>query len=206
MYRFISSILNLIIRKICKSLEVQGEENIPQLHRYVVTCTHESYNEVIMLGMAIYPNQIHYMAKKELFNNKWFGGFLSSLNAFPVDRENPGPSTLKKPIKLLKENKTVGIFPTGHRMKYDEGSPMKRGAVTIAMMAQAPILPAAYIGPKKIQGLITGKSIIKFGEPIDTKNLPKDMKRNEKLEYLTKELENRTRQLQNELNEYVNQK
>ncbi|MGS0651068.1 lysophospholipid acyltransferase family protein, partial [Staphylococcus arlettae] len=47
---------------------------------------------------------------------------------------------------------------------------------------------------------------IKFGEPIETKNLPKSMKRNEKLEYLTKELENRTRQLQNELNEYVNQK
>lgn len=189
MYRIVSGILNFILRKISKSLEVQGKENIPQLHRYVVTCTHESYNEVIMLGMAIYPNQIHYMAKKELFHNKWFCGFLSSLNAFPVDRENPGPSTLKKPIKLLKENKTVGIFPTGHRMKYDEGSPMKRGAVTIAMMAQAPILPAAYIGPQKIQGLITGKSIIKFGEPIETKNLPKDMKRNEKLEYLTKELE-----------------
>ncbi|MCI8278732.1 MAG: 1-acyl-sn-glycerol-3-phosphate acyltransferase, partial [Staphylococcus xylosus] len=33
--------------------------------------------------------------------------------------------------------------------------------------------------------------------------LPKDMKRNEKLEYLTKELEQRTIQLQNELNEYV---
>lgn len=203
MYRIVSGILNFILRKICKSLEVQGKENIPQLHRYVVTCTHESYNEVIMLGMAIYPNQIHYMAKKELFNSKWFGGFLSSLNAFPVDRENPGPSTLKKPIKLLKENKTVGIFPTGHRMKYDEGSPMKRGAVTIAMMAQAPILPAAYIGPKKILGLITGKAIIKFGEPIETKNLPKDMKRNEKLEYLTKELEKRTIQLQNELNTYA---
>ncbi|WP_210129361.1 1-acyl-sn-glycerol-3-phosphate acyltransferase [Staphylococcus sp. GDX8P66P] len=203
MYRIVSGILNFILRIICKSLEVQGKENIPQLHRYVVTCTHESYNEVIMLGMAIYPNQIHYMAKKELFNSKWFGGFLSSLNAFPVDRENPGPSTLKKPIKLLKENKTVGIFPTGHRMKYDEGSPMKRGAVTIAMMAQAPILPAAYIGPKKIKGLITGKAIIKFGEPIETKNLPKDMKRNEKLEYLTKELEKRTIQLQNELNTYA---
>lgn len=203
MYRIVSGILNFILRRISKSLEVQGKENIPQLHRYVVTCTHESYNEVIMLGMAIYPNQIHYMAKKELFHNKWFGGFLSSLNAFPVDRENPGPSTLKKPIKLLKENKTVGIFPTGHRMKYDEGSPMKRGAVTIAMMAQAPILPAAYIGPQKIQGLITGKSIIKFGEPIETKNLPKDMKRNEKLEYLTKELEKRTIQLQNELNTYA---
>ncbi|MEB8126843.1 1-acyl-sn-glycerol-3-phosphate acyltransferase [Staphylococcus succinus] len=204
MYKLISGLLKLIIVKISNSLEVQGKENIPQLHRYVVTCTHESYNEVIMLGTAIYPNQIHYMAKKELFNNKWFGRFLTSLNAFPVDRDNPGPSTLKRPIKLLKENKTVGIFPTGQRKKYDEGAPLKRGAVTIAMMAQAPILPAAYVGPNEIKGLITGKAIIKFGEPIETKHLPKDMKRNEKLEYLTKELENRTKQLQQELDAYVN--
>ncbi|MBU0437982.1 1-acyl-sn-glycerol-3-phosphate acyltransferase [Staphylococcus succinus] len=204
MYKLISGLLKLIIVKLSNSLEVQGKENIPQLHRYVVTCTHESYNEVIMLGTAIYPNQIHYMAKKELFNNKWFGRFLTSLNAFPVDRDNPGPSTLKRPIKLLKENKTVGIFPTGQRKKYDEGAPLKRGAVTIAMMAQAPILPAAYVGPNEIKGLITGKAIIKFGEPIETKHLPKDMKRNEKLEYLTKELENRTKQLQQELDAYVN--
>ncbi len=48
---------------------------------------HESYNEVIMLGMALYPNQIHYMAKR-IIQNKWIGKFLTSLNAFPVDREN----------------------------------------------------------------------------------------------------------------------
>ena len=48
---------------------------------------------------------------------------LTSLNAFPVDRENPGPSTLKRPVNLLKENKTVGIFPTGHRTS--EGAPLK---------------------------------------------------------------------------------
>ena len=35
------------------------------------------------------------------------GKFLSSLNAFPVDRENPGPSTLKRPINLLKEHKQL---------------------------------------------------------------------------------------------------
>ncbi|MEJ7228522.1 lysophospholipid acyltransferase family protein, partial [Staphylococcus epidermidis] len=79
----------------------------------------------------------------ELFSNKWGGKFLTALNAFPVDRENPGPSTLKRPIKLLKENKTVGIFPTGHRTSA-EGAPLKRGAATIAMLGKAPILPAAY--------------------------------------------------------------
>ena len=79
-----------------------------------MTCTHESYNEVIMLGMALLPNQIHYMAKK-LFSNKWGGKFLSSLNAFPVDRENPGPSTLKdlsiylKNIKQLVSSQQVTV-------------------------------------------------------------------------------------------------
>lgn len=64
MYRVISSILYFILVKLGKSLFVIGKENVPKDNQYVVTCTHESYNEVIMLGMAIYPNQIHYMAKK----------------------------------------------------------------------------------------------------------------------------------------------
>lgn len=200
MYSIISKILDVILVKMAKSLYVIGKENIPKDSKYVVTCTHESYNEVIMLGMALLPNQIHYMAKKELFSNKWGGKFLSSLNAFPVDRENPGPSTLKRPINLLKEHKTVGIFPTGHRTSM-EGAPLKRGAATIAMLGKSPILPAAYVGPKKIHGLITGQAMIKIGEPIDTTDIPKDLKRNEKVEYLTKEIEKRTNQLQKELNE-----
>lgn len=199
MYNFCRAILTFILIKVCKSLEVHGKENIPQLYRYVVTCTHESYNEVIMLGLAISPNQIHYMAKKELFYNKYIGKFLKSLNAFPVDRENPGPSTLKQPIKLLKKNKTVGLFPAGHRTKKDEDAPLKRGAATIAMMAETPIVPAAYVGPKDIKGLFFGKAHIKFGEPIATKSLPRSMKRNEKLTYITKELEKRTKALHQEL-------
>lgn len=200
MYSIISKILDVILVKMAKSLYVIGKENIPKDSKYVVTCTHESYNEVIMLGMALLPNQIHYMAKKELFSNKWGGKFLSSLNAFPVYRENPGPSTLKRPINLLKEHKTVGIFPTGHRTAM-EGAPLKRGAATIAMLGKAPILPAAYVGPKKIHGLITGQAMIKIGEPIDTSDIPKDLKRNEKVEYLTKEIEKRTNELKKELNE-----
>lgn len=198
MYSIISKILDVILVKMAKSLYVIGKENIPKDSKYVVTCTHESYNEVIMLGMALVPNEIHYMAKKELFNNKWFGQFLTSLNAFPVDRENPGPSTLKRPVNLLKENKTVGIFPTGHRTSA-EGAPLKRGASTIAMLGKAPILPAAYVGPKKLHGLITGQALIKFGEPIYQSDIPKDLKRNEKIDYLTHEIERRTAQLQKEL-------
>lgn len=202
MYSVISKILNFILVKMSKSLYVIGKDNIPKDSKYVVTCTHESYNEVIMLGMALYPNQIHYMAKKELFKNKWIGKFLTSLNAFPVDRENPGPSTLKRPIYLLKEHKTVGIFPTGSRTS-QEGAPLKRGASTIAMLSKSPILPVAYVGPTKIHGLLTGQAYINIGKPIDINDLPKDLKRNERIDYITKEIEAQTAKLQQELHEIV---
>ena len=51
-------------RKTARSLHIVGKENIPKDSKYVVTCTHESYNEVILLGLALIPNEIHYMAKK----------------------------------------------------------------------------------------------------------------------------------------------
>ena len=64
------------------------------------------------------------------------------------------------------------------------------------MLGKAPILPAAYVGPKALHGLVTGQALLKFGEPIDTSDIPKELKRNEKVEYLTKEIERRTTALQ----------
>ncbi|QQM96830.1 1-acyl-sn-glycerol-3-phosphate acyltransferase [Staphylococcus pseudintermedius] len=204
LYHIIGKIIELIVVKVLKNLEVIGREHQPKTNRYVVTCNHESYNEIILLGVSLLPNQIHYMAKQELFKNKYFGGLLTRLNAFPVNRENPGPSTLKTPVKLLRDNKIVGIFPQGHRTTGE--TPLKRGVMTIAILAKQPILPVAYVGPTKLLGLFTGKAYIKFGEPIDTTDLPKDLNRQEKVDYVTQQISARTKQLQDELNVYVRNK
>lgn len=96
------------------------------------------------------------------------GGFLGSIYAFPVNRENPGPSTLKTPIKLLKEEKCVGIFPGGTRTT--EEIPLKRGAVTIALKANALLIPVAYKGPATVKELLQGRrSIIEIGVPLEIK-------------------------------------
>ncbi|UEX90952.1 lysophospholipid acyltransferase family protein [Staphylococcus ratti] len=204
LYKVIAKVLDTIIVKRLKNLEVIGKEQKPETNRYVVTCNHESYNEIILLGLALFPNEIHFMAKQELFKKKWLHKFFTALNAFPVNRENPGPSTLKIPVKILNQNKTVGIFPSGQRTAVEV--PLKRGAATIAMLGKAPILPAAYVGPTKILHLFTKKAYIKFGEPIDTTALPKDLKRQEKVDYITNLISERTRELQKELNDYVKQK
>ncbi|PNY86125.1 lysophospholipid acyltransferase family protein [Staphylococcus agnetis] len=204
LYKVIAKALDYIIVKRLNNLEVVGLDHKPNTNRYVVTCNHESYNEIVLLGLALFPNEIHYMAKQELFKTKLMNRFFTALNAFPVNRDNPGPSTLKTPVKLLNANKTVGIFPSGHRTSVEV--PLKRGAATIAMLGKAPIIPAAYVGPTKILHMFTKKAYIKFGEPIDTTAIPKDLKRQEKVDYITTLLTERTRTLQKELNDYVNAK
>jgi 1-acyl-sn-glycerol-3-phosphate acyltransferase len=144
---------------------IRNRENLPTDTGFVIACSHKGWVDVVALGTAVLPHQIHFMAKKELFNHILTSNVLKKLNAFPVDRNNPGPSSIKTPIKLAKEGHIVGIFPSGTRT--EEDVPLKRGAVTIASMAKVPIVPAVYKGPANVKELFSKNSIvISFGNPI----------------------------------------
>lgn len=120
------------------------------------------------------------------------------LHAFPVDRKNPGPSSIKIPIKILKEEKIVGIFPSGTRTTEDV--PLKRGAVTIANMAKVPIVPAYYKGPNTLKELFKGKkAMLIIGEPIF---LEKTETNKVDLQYYTNQLSHVFSELEKKLQEY----
>lgn len=146
-------------------LHVRNREYLPMDTGFVIACSHKGWVDVVALGAAVLPHQIHFMAKKELFNHILTSNVLKKLNAFPVDRNNPGPSSIKIPIKLAKEGHIVGIFPSGTRT--EEDVPLKKGAVTIASMAKVPIVPAVYKGPANVKELFSkGPLVISFGKPI----------------------------------------
>ena len=164
MYKFIASIVYGILGVNGSKAKVYGKENIPKEGGFVVACTHNGYIDILNLGISMMPKEIHFMAKKQLFDIKGLGWLITKLNAFPVDRENPGPSVIKVPRQLIKEGKIVGIFPSGTRSS--ENSELKAGAVTIAQLAKAEILPAAYIGPKNVKGVFKRqKGYLIYGKP-----------------------------------------
>ncbi|KAA0811870.1 1-acyl-sn-glycerol-3-phosphate acyltransferase [Bacillus licheniformis] len=178
-------------------IKVYNKENLPKDTGFVIACTHAGWVDVVALGVGILPMEIHYMAKKELFENKLSGSFLSSINAFPVDRENPGPSSIKTPIKLLKEGKIVGIFPSGTRSSEDV--PLKRGAVTIAQMGKAPLVPAAYSGPSNGKELFKrGKMKLIIGEPLNQEDFAQYLSK-EKLVKMTEALNDSIKALEKKL-------
>ena len=164
MYYFAAYLLKGILRLFGK-LHVHGKENIHGEGAYVIACTHTGWVDILYLGVSLLPGKVHYMAKKQLFTNKLLGGFLRKLNAFPVDRDNPGPSVLKVPSRLLSKGEVVGIFPSGTRAK--EQAALKQGAITIAQRSGVPVIPAAYIGPNGFKELMQNRhAYLIFGEPM----------------------------------------
>lgn len=184
-----------IILSIFGFLKIYNKDKLPKDEGYVLACTHTGWIDILWLGISMLPIQVHYMAKKELFESKFLNWLMVKLNAFPVDRENPGPSSIKTPIRLIKNGKIIGIFPSGTRTTEDV--PLKRGAVTIASHAKAPIVPAAYVGPNNFSELFRFKRPrIIYGDPI---YLNKDLPKKEALDVMADELNESMQQLKEQI-------
>lgn len=71
-------------------------------------------------------------------------------------------------INLLKEEKSIGIFPEGTRNKTDQLLlPLRKGTTLLAKKTNAKIIPFAITGKYRPFGGLT----IEFGEPIDVTNM-----------------------------------
>lgn len=164
MYKLAANVVKMFLSINGSKAKVYGLENVPTEGGFVIACTHNGYVDILNLGLSIYPREIHFMAKKQLFDMRGLGWLIPRLNAFPVDRDNPGPSVIKIPRQLIKEGKIVGIFPSGTRSA--ESNDLKQGAVTIAQLSKAQIVPAAYIGPRNIGGVLKRqKGYLIYGKP-----------------------------------------
>lgn len=149
----------------------EKKDRIPQNQNYILVAPHRTWWEPLYLAVGGSPKKFSFMAKKELFKNPILRFILKHANAFPVDRDNPGPSAIKTPVKTLKNtNLSLIMFPSGTR----HSSELKGGVALIAKMAKVPIVPAVYQGPVTLKDLFKRrKVIVRFGEPIDVSDIAK---------------------------------
>ncbi|NMA87105.1 MAG: 1-acyl-sn-glycerol-3-phosphate acyltransferase [Tissierellia bacterium] len=160
-YGFARSIVNVVFRIIFR-IKIEGRENIPKKEPLIICSNHISLLDPIMIAIAV-PRPVSFMAKKELFENKILGKLVSALNAFPVDREGSDLSAIRNSLKVLKEDKVLGIFPEGTRVDKMNLDATKSGIGLIAIKGQAPVVPI-YIDSKY---RIFSKVKITIGEAMD---------------------------------------
>ncbi len=111
------------------------------------------------------------MAKEELFKNPILRFILVHANAFAVKRDNPGSSTIKTPVKLLRNTDlSLLMFPSGTR----HSSELKGGTVVISRMVKVRIVPCVYQGPLTLKDLFKRKRVtVRFGEPVELGDIKK---------------------------------
>ena len=152
--------------------------NRPEFLRFgrtgaVIACNHVGWADSLWMAYAIYPRQLHYMSKEELFNSTLSRWVLTYGGSLPIDRADPSPSSIKTAVDMLQHGEIILIFPSGTRS--EENIAFKRGAATIALHARVPLVPAYFQGPKQIQvaHLLQRPPIrVTFGSPIPTADLP----------------------------------
>ena len=157
--------LTRLFFKIFFKAEVRGIENIPSNEPLIIASNHISnYDPPAILSFAsLKRDEIYVVAKEELFKNKIFGYFLKQMGAIPIDRKNPQISSIKKSIEILRNKKTLLIFPEGTRRKEKDINP-KDGISFIAYKTGAKIIPVKISIVKNNSKL--GKIIIVFDKPI----------------------------------------
>jgi len=139
----------------------------------VIACNHVGWADSLWMAYAVYPRQLRYMSKQELFSPPLSRWVLEHGGSIPIDRVEPSPSSIKAAVDILQHGGVILIFPTGTRS--DENIAFKRGAATIALHARVPLVPAFFQGPKQMQvaHLMHRPQIrVTFGSPIPTAELP----------------------------------
>lgn len=146
-------------------IKVYGKENIPENEGVIVCANHWSNLDPIFLSISL-PIKFNYMAKKELFEIPVLKGILSKAGAFPVNRQGNDMKALRYAISLIKDGKTLGIFPEGTRLKEVDRDNMHEGVGFIAVKSKADILPIEIITSYRLFSRVE----IHVKEPLEIEN------------------------------------
>jgi 1-acyl-sn-glycerol-3-phosphate acyltransferase len=154
-------------------LRAKGLENVPRSGGFVVAANHTSNLDPWPLGLPLFPRQMHYMAKVELYRNPVFRLILEKGESFPVRRGERDSEAFKTAVRYARDGGVVAMFPEGTRRrkgvrKKHDAKPHP-GAARIALAADVPLVPAAIKGTDRLSRL--GPLRVAYGPPVDVSDL-----------------------------------
>lgn len=129
-------------------LTVEGQENIDPDRSYVVVANHLSTLD-IMVAFLVIRLPIRFLAKTELFKIPLFAQGMRAVGIVEVDREARGAvhATVNRQAKeLIAKKRSLIIYPEGTRPRNGVMKRFKKGAFTMAIASQLPVLPMSVHG------------------------------------------------------------
>jgi len=169
-WRFANLLYRLLFGK-----HIYGRENIPSEGGILIACNHVSFWDPPLIGTAS-TRELHYLAKEELFHNRFLRWLITAHNAIPLRRAALSTTALKEAMAIVRSGGAVLIFPEGTRSKIGKLLPPKPGIGLLAVSTDAPIVPASILNSNhSIECMLRKRSVgIKFGKPFRVSDLKLD--------------------------------
>ncbi|MFZ2949332.1 MAG: lysophospholipid acyltransferase family protein [Desulfuromonadaceae bacterium] len=134
----------------CVNVTLAGTEHLPD-GPVIFMSNHQSNFDIFALLAAI-PRQIHWIAKKELFDIPLFGPSMRRGGYIPLDRGDGRKAlqSMDEAAAMIRQGKSVVLFPEGTRTPDGSLLPFKRGGFILARKAAVPVVPVTINGSGRI--------------------------------------------------------
>ena len=151
--------------------KIDGKENLPPRQGGILfAVNHLSWTDVYLLAATLpLSYRLTWMAKHEVFENRFVAWFLRTNNVIPLRRGEADRAAFVAAIKALKEGAAMLMFPEGHRSDNHALIEGKEGTVRLAVRSNVPIVPMAIWGSENgFRGAILRQPIrVRIGQPYD---------------------------------------
>lgn len=163
------------------TVEVRGEENVPQDEAVLYIGNHRSYFDILITYVRV-PRPTGYIAKKEMLRYPLLVNWMKNLHCLFLDRQDikQGLKVILDAIEKVKSGISICIFPEGTRnrvnhtfMEFHEGS-FKIAAKTGCAIVPMTIYNSADIFEDHLPKVRKAHVILEYGKPIYIKELPKE--------------------------------
>ena len=140
-----------------------GKENVPGEGAYILASNHRKATDPVLIGLGM-KRQVQFMAKEELFRNKFLGWLWRKLGAFPVSRGKADTGSINHFEDALRDGALICIFIEGTRSKDGEFLPPKNGVSLIAYDTKTPVIPVCHTK-------IKNRTVMHFGKPLSLEDM-----------------------------------
>ena len=167
-----------VLTTVLFDLKVEGSGHIPAEGGALIVSNHQSMIDPVVLAVKL-ARPVSFLAKSELFENRYADWLIRALNGFPVRQGAGDVGAIKETIARLQEGHLLNIYPEGTRTMDGELGEIQKGVALVIRRAKVPVIPAVIIGafeawPIQQKLWRTGRIRVRFGPPMDLDGLKPD--------------------------------
>jgi 1-acyl-sn-glycerol-3-phosphate acyltransferase len=168
----------LILATTGVNVSVRGLERVPRGQPFLFLSNHQSIYDIPVIFWYI-PFDLRIIAKESLGSFPFIGWHLRRTGHVLVRRDNPGPQVFKQLGELMRQRRSLIVFPEGTRSADGRVQRFRTGIFRLAIESGYTIVPVAVHGTRQVMRkgrLATGPGWVSLEmfDPVETTQLTLD--------------------------------